>query len=378
MGGDLAKPVAAMVVVQVMSAGVNIFYKLAVLDGMDMRVLVAYRYLFASAFLAPLAYFIERKRRTKLTWRVLVISFLCGLTGGSLAQNLYISGMKLTSATFASATTNLIPGVTFVLALIFRYERLAVRASSGQAKVAGTLLGVAGAMLLTFYKGADITPWHTHVNLVASSSAHHAADEAADANRVMGSLLCIASCVFYALWLILQANLSRDYPFHYSSTALMCVMSTLQSVALALWADRDPARWRLGLDVRLLASAYSGVLASGVMLVVLSWCVRKRGPLFASVFNPLMLLLVAILSSLLLGERLYLGSALGAVLIVGGLYAVLWGKGREVTTKVSELPLPIVTTDDDDGNVDVVVAVQQAQASDRDSKEQQQRSTRTG
>lgn len=378
MGGDLAKPVAAMVVVQVMSAGVNIFYKLAVLDGMDMRVLVAYRYLFASAFLAPLAYFIERKRRTKLTWRVLVISFLCGLTGGSLAQNLYISGMKLTSATFASATTNLIPGVTFVLALIFRYERLAVRASSGQAKVAGTLLGVAGAMLLTFYKGADITPWHTQVNLVASSSAHHAADEAADANRVMGSLLCIASCVFYALWLILQANLSRDYPFHYSSTALMCVMSTLQSVALALWADRDPARWRLGLDVRLLASAYSGVLASGVMLVVLSWCVRKRGPLFASVFNPLMLLLVAILSSLLLGERLYLGSALGAVLIVGGLYAVLWGKGREVTTKVSELPLPIVTTDDDDGNVDVVVAVQQAQASDRDSKEQQQRSTRTG
>lgn len=378
MGGDLAKPVAAMVVVQVMSAGVNIFYKLAVLDGMDMRVLVAYRYLFASAFLAPLAYFIERKRRTKLTWRVLVISFLCGLTGGSLAQNLYISGMKLTSATFASATTNLIPGVTFVLALIFRYERLAVRASSGQAKVAGTLLGVAGAMLLTFYKGADITPWHTHVNLVASSSAHHAADEAADANRVMGSLLCIASCVFYALWLILQANLSMDYPFHYSSTALMCVMSTLQSVALALWADRDPARWRLGLDVRLLASAYSGVLASGVMLVVLSWCVRKRGPLFASVFNPLMLLLVAILSSLLLGERLYLGSALGAVLIVGGLYAVLWGKGREVTTKVSELPLPIVTTDDDDGNVDVVVAVQQAQASDRDSKEQQQRSTRTG
>lgn len=55
------KPVAAMVVVQVVFAGVNIFYKLAVVcDGMDMRVLVAYRYLFASAVLAPLAYFVER------------------------------------------------------------------------------------------------------------------------------------------------------------------------------------------------------------------------------------------------------------------------------------------------------------------------------
>ena len=302
---------------------------------------------------------------------------------GSLAQNLYISGMKLTSATFASATTNLIPGVTFVLALIFRYEGLAIRAASGQAKVAGTLLGVAGAMLLTFYKGADITPWHSHVNLVAGAVHHHPpADDDQAANRVMGSLLCISSCVFYALWLILQAKLSKEYPFHYSSTALMCVMSTLQSVALALiWSRHDVvAQWRLGLDVRLLSVAYSGVLASGVMLVVLSWCVKKRGPLFASVFNPLMLLVVAVLSSLLLGEKLYLGSALGAVLIVLGLYAVLWGKGREdvTTTKVSELPLPIVTTsddDDDDGatTVDVVVV----QTSDHDSTKQQQQQQRT-
>jgi hypothetical protein len=97
-----------------------------------------------------------------------------------------------------------------------------------------------------------------------------------------------------------------------------------------------------------------------------------------------MLLVVAVLSSLLLGEKLYLGSALGAVLIVVGLYAVLWGKGREadneVTTKVSELPLPIVTTDDDDGTrgatVDVVV-VQQAKTSDHDSSKQQQRTTTT-
>jgi hypothetical protein len=54
------KPVAGMVVVQFAFAGVNIFYKLAVCDGMDMRILVAYRYLFASAVLAPLAYFVER------------------------------------------------------------------------------------------------------------------------------------------------------------------------------------------------------------------------------------------------------------------------------------------------------------------------------
>jgi drug/metabolite transporter (DMT)-like permease len=106
-------------------------------------------------------------------------------------------------------------------------------------------------------------------------------------------------------------------------------MSALQSALFALCFDRDLVQWRLAFDIRLLAVVYTGVLASGVMLVVLSWCVKRRGPLFASVFNPMMLVVVAVLSSLLLGEELHLGSVLGAVLIVLGLYAVLWGKGRE-------------------------------------------------
>jgi hypothetical protein len=39
----------------------------------------------------------------------------------------------------------------------------------------------------------------------------------------------------------------------------------------------------------------------------MAWCIKKRGPLFASVFNPLMLVIVAVLSSLLLNEKLHLG-----------------------------------------------------------------------
>ncbi|WVZ87787.1 hypothetical protein U9M48_034370 [Paspalum notatum var. saurae] len=340
-GGGGAGPVVGMVLFQVIFAGLNIFYKLAVSDGMDLRVLIAYRYLFASVFLAPLAYFIERRNRTKLTWKVLGLSFVCGLAGGSVAQNLYISGMKVTSATFASATTNLLPAITFVLALIFRLEKLAVHTLPGQAKVAGTLLGVGGAMLLTLYKGVDITPWHGHVNLIGDrhpGGQHGAAT--ASSNYILGSLLCVGSCCFYALWLIIQAKFSNLYPFHYSSTALMCIMTTLQSAAFAICFDRDVAQWRLGLNIRLLSVAYSGIFASGVALVIMAWCVQRRGPLFASVFSPLMLLMVAVLSSLLLGEKLHLGTALGAVLIIMGLYAVLWGKAREAAAAAPATATP--------------------------------------
>ncbi|GAU24136.1 hypothetical protein TSUD_83710 [Trifolium subterraneum] len=66
-----------------------------------------------------------------------------------------------------------------------------------------------------------------------------------------------------------------------------------------------------------------------------------RGPIFASIFNPLQLLLVAISAYLLLNEKLYLGSVFGAVLIVCGIYAVLWSKSKEMKKKIKLLSLEI-------------------------------------
>ena len=54
------KPVILMVVAQFFFAGVNVFYKLAAYDGMRLKVIIAYRFIFASAFLVPLALIFER------------------------------------------------------------------------------------------------------------------------------------------------------------------------------------------------------------------------------------------------------------------------------------------------------------------------------
>ncbi|RZC11747.1 Long-chain-alcohol oxidase FAO2 [Glycine soja] len=63
-----------------------------------------------------------------------------------------------------------------------------------------------------------------------------------------------------------------------------------------------------------------------------------RGPLFVSISNPLMFVLVAIASSLMLNENLYVGSVVGAVLIVCGLYMVLWGKSKEMKNITQLVP----------------------------------------
>lgn len=49
-----------MVVVQIAYAAVNVIYKLAINDGMSMRVVTAYRLLFASLFTIPVALIYDR------------------------------------------------------------------------------------------------------------------------------------------------------------------------------------------------------------------------------------------------------------------------------------------------------------------------------
>lgn len=127
--------------------------------------------------------------------------------------------------------------------------------------------------------------------------------------------------------------MSEVYPCPYSATALVCSMASLQSFLLAIIMQRDMAQWRLGFNFRLLAVSYAvmkvlnpiplatsetlknnmrilylqGILGSSLTFTLLAWCIRKKGPLYASVFNPLNLIVVAILSTVLLNEKLHLG-----------------------------------------------------------------------
>ncbi|KAE9584373.1 hypothetical protein Lalb_Chr00c21g0406221 (mitochondrion) [Lupinus albus] len=47
-------------------------------------------------------------------------------------------GMKYTSTTFASATINVLPAITFIMALVFRLEKVNLKKIHSLAKVIGT------------------------------------------------------------------------------------------------------------------------------------------------------------------------------------------------------------------------------------------------
>ncbi|GMH29192.1 hypothetical protein Nepgr_031035 [Nepenthes gracilis] len=287
---------------------------------------------FGVAIAVPLALFLERKTRAKLTRKVLGLAFICGLLGGSLTQNLYLESVALTTATFVSAMFNLVPAVTFILAVSTGLERPRLGTIAGKVKVLGTLTCIGGAMLLNFYKGKEIKLWSTGINLIKQGQYLHSN------NRVGGALTSIGSCISCALWYIVQAKMNETYPSPYSSTALLNVMAAIQSFIFALCMDRDWKEWKLGWNIRLLSAAYAGIISSVVMVVLITWCVQVKGPLYVSIFTPIATILVAILGSLILDEQLTLGSVLGAMLIISGLYAVLWGKAKEMKRMSESMP----------------------------------------
>ncbi|KAG2715905.1 hypothetical protein I3760_03G100500 [Carya illinoinensis] len=74
---------------------------------------------------------------------------------------------------------------------------------------------------------------------------------------------------------------------------------------------------------------WQGVVIFGITVYVQTLVVRKKGPVFMTAFRPLAIVIVAIMGLFILGDVLYMGSIIGATLIVIGLYATLWGKEKE-------------------------------------------------
>ncbi|KAJ4750934.1 WAT1-related protein [Rhynchospora pubera] len=323
------KPYIAMISLQFGYAGMNVITKVSLNHGMSHYVLVVYRHAFATLSIAPFALVLERKVRPKMTWSVFWQIFVLALLGPVIDQNFYYVGLKLTSPTFSCAMSNILPAMTFVMAVIFRMEKVDIKKVRCQAKVIGTLVTVAGAMVMTLYKGPIMEMvWTKHMHAHPADSPAAAADPS-NKSWFLGSIFLIIATLAWASLFILQAHTLKKYSAQLSLTTLICFVGTLQAIVVTFVMERKPSVWSIGFDMNLLAAAYAGIVTSSIAYYVQGLVIQKTGPVFASAFSPLMMIIVAIMGSFILAEKIFLGGILGGILIVAGLYAVLWGKYKE-------------------------------------------------
>ncbi|XP_060198047.1 WAT1-related protein At4g08300-like [Lycium barbarum] len=333
------KPYLAMLSLQFGYAGMYIVTMMCFKRGMSHWILVVYRHVFATIAVLPFAIVLERKIRPKMTLRVFIKIVALGFLEPVIDQNLYYLGLKSTTATYASAFVNLLPAVTFLLAVIFRIEKVNLKKKSSMAKVIGTIITVGGAMVMTIYKGPMF-------NLVARSHGvgHHEVAAATPVNWVAGTIELIACIVGWSGFFIVQSMTLKEYPAELSLAAWVCVMGIVEGGIVALIMERDWNAWVIGFDSRLLAAAYSGIVCSGIAYYVQSVVNKVKGPVFVTAFSPLSMVITSILAAIILAESVHLGSLIGAIIIVIGLYSVVWGKskegkGNEIIGKDQELPV---------------------------------------
>ncbi|KAF7058993.1 hypothetical protein CFC21_065953 [Triticum aestivum] len=331
------KPCVAMVLVQLFYSLVDMALKTAYGLGMRPIVFVAYRQGIAAAalLLASLAARGLTLRPMAVGSRTFALLFLASLARyGSIpapcadtihvdrccsatGQYFYFMGLQLASPSMARATTNLAPGITFAIAAVIGLEKVDLRSSRSIAKIVGTVVCLAGAMLMAFFKGPKLL----------GALLLPATDD-----WVRGGIYLMGNAFCFSIWYILQVPVCKSYLDPLSLATWMCFLATLQCAVMAFFLEANYMEiWKLASIWELPCILYGGVFASGANFFMQSWCISVKGPLYSAIFTPLSAVITTILATLVLHEELHIGSVLGAIVIILGLYVVLWGKADDAS-----------------------------------------------
>ncbi|KAH7545676.1 hypothetical protein FEM48_Zijuj01G0118900 [Ziziphus jujuba var. spinosa] len=303
---DGYKPAMAMIGLQCIYAGLALFTRAALLQGMSPRVFVFYRQAIATITMAPIVCYSRWRDpcRTPFGLRSFYLIFVSSLIGKILL-------VSIKDKVF----------IYLLVLYMIRMEKVIPRSFSSIAKIIGTVLCVGGAVSMALLKGPKLL----NTQFLPSNSLFGNGGE----NLQLGCLFLFGSSCFWSFWIIMQVAISESCPDHFYSSIWMCFLSSFQSAIFALFMDNDLEAWQLNSVLEIGSCFYAG-LATAVTFYVQAWCISKRGPLFSAMFNPLCTVITTIIAACFLHENLYVGSLVGAFAVIVGLYIVLWGKAKDL------------------------------------------------
>ncbi|CAH2080011.1 unnamed protein product [Thlaspi arvense] len=259
-------------------------------------------------------------------------------------------GVEYSSPTLSSAIGTLTPAFTFILAVIFRIEKVVLRSSATQAKIIGTIVSISGALVVVLYKGPKV------LDAASSSSTISLYQQltSSDSSWILGGVLLVSEYLLISVWYILQTQVMEMYPEETTVVFLYSLCATLISAPVCLYAEKDLASFFLKPDISLASVMYTGGLVSSFGSVIHTWGLHLKGPVYISLFKPLSIVIAVAMGAIFLGDALHIGSVIGSVILSLGFYTVIWGKAREDATKTlassEQSPLLLTHTIEDEAS----------------------------
>ncbi|KAL1812051.1 hypothetical protein ACET3Z_022116 [Daucus carota] len=234
------------------------------------------------------------------------------------------AGLDYASATLGVSMGNLIPAITFLLAIFLRMEKLDLRKLSSVSKVLGTAIAISGAFLIIFYKGQAIYTVASSLDSAQQLLSEHS-------NWVVGGGFITITCFSSAIWNILQAATIKVYCDATTINFFFCFFGSIQCIAVSLYMERDSGSWVLNPGIETIAVVFAAVNCV-TRASIITWCLQRKGTVYVSIFKPVSTAIAMVTGIIFLGDTLYSGSVIGAVTIVAGFYALIWGQNQEKKT----------------------------------------------
>ncbi|KAJ9564813.1 hypothetical protein OSB04_000779 [Centaurea solstitialis] len=225
-----------------------------------------------------------------------------------------------------------LPSLSFHLLLRFlvlgllSMEKVDIRSSNSRAKLIGTIIAISGAMVFTLYQGPEI------FKTILSPKSPDQLLSSQPSNWVLGGLIIFIAGVSSALWSVLQTATAREYPDRLTIVFFYTLFGTIQCIALSLVLVRNPSDWVLQPGIRMIAVVLGAVFSVVFRNNAVTWCLRKKGPVFVAMFSPLSIVIAVIMV------------AIGAAIVSAGFYTVMWGHAKEKDN------LPMETEEDLDAS----------------------------
>ncbi|KAF7847103.1 hypothetical protein BT93_L3360 [Corymbia citriodora subsp. variegata] len=315
-------PFSVVITMDSISVGMTTLFKAANSRGMSYHVFLVYAYAIASLLLLPAPFFSLKSRvLPPLSLAILAKIGLLGLIGG-FSQVLGYAGISMSSPTLGSAISNLTPALTFILAILFRMEKVSLSRRSSQAKIIGTVMSISGALVITLYKGLPII-FNPKPSLLLYPLVH-----SSNSNWVIGGILLTAEYILVTLWYILLKQIMKEYPAEMTVIFFHNVVASFMTAIFCLVTEHDINVWKVQ-GIGLASVICSGLFGKCLNNIVHSWAIRLKGPFYVAMFRPLSIPVAVAMGVFFLGDTLHLGSLIGATILSVGFYIVMWGKGKE-------------------------------------------------
>ncbi|CAN1326295.1 WAT1-related protein At4g28040 [Linum perenne] len=255
-----------MIVLEFSYAGLALFTKAAFNGGMSPQVFVVYRQAIATLIMVPLAFINNRKNPTGVSLTLESFSWI-------FAASLF--GYMVTGNQNAY------------------FEGINLASSTAANAIINLIPGITFVLAATFgMEKVDIRSLRSNA-------------------KILGTVICVAGAMAMAFLKGTKLLNSQFVASNNNDWLMGCLLSFASSFLWSLW-----------------------IILQGITLAMTilgqAWCVGQRGPIFPAIFDPLCTIITTVFSAIFLHEQIYMGGLIGAVMVIIGLYIVLWGKAKDL------------------------------------------------